>query len=119
MVNAKGTETKNIGYVTDRLTLQNHKPVIHYDNGIYHTSVHFKCAPIRSVQDGQLVLLEQIKNHYYFDYFTTLACPYTVPCEVATYSGLLQSNTGINSISTSNYFDNYIEVLGLITTYYL
>ena len=94
MVNAKGTETKNIGNVTDRLTLQNHKPVIHYDNGIYHTSVHFKCAPIRSLQDGQLVLLEQIKNHYYFDYFTTLACPYTVPCEVATYSGLLQSNTG-------------------------
>ena len=89
----KGTDIKNIGKVNDRLTLQNHEPVIHYDNDIFHTSIHFKCAPIKSVQSGRLVLLEKIKNHYYFDYFTTLACPYTVPCEAVTGTSLVNTGT--------------------------
>ena len=55
--------------------------MLHYDVGLFHTSIHFICAPLKSVQEGKLVLLERIKNHYYFDYFTTLACPYTVHCE--------------------------------------
>ena len=90
----KGSNPKNIGNVTDRLTIQNHEPVIHYDNGIFHTSIHFKCAPIKSVKSGQIVLLEKVKNHFYFDYFTTLACPFTVPCEAET-SGTSLVNSGL------------------------
>ena len=32
------------------VTIQADKPVLHYDHGSYHTSVHFKCASIKSIQ---------------------------------------------------------------------
>lgn len=81
---------ENLGSVNDRLTIQNNEPVLHYDNGNLHTTVHFKCAPIQSIHEGKLVLLERVKNHYYFDYFTSLACPFTVSCEA------------VNELSTSD-----------------
>ena len=39
----------SIGDINDRITIQAGEPVLHYDNGSYHTSVHFKCASIKSV----------------------------------------------------------------------
>ena len=32
---------------------------------------------------SRLVLLEKVKNHFYFDYFTPLACPFTVHCSAS------------------------------------
>ena len=32
------------------------------------------------ISGGKLVLFERIKNTFYFDYFTTLACPHVVHC---------------------------------------
>ena len=77
---AKNGTYYNIGNVNDRLTFQINEPVLHYDNGMFHTSIHFKCAPIKSSDDGKLVLLKRVKNRFYFDYYTTLACLHTVHC---------------------------------------
>ena len=74
----------NIGDFSDRLNLQNGEPVLHYDHGTYHTSIRFRCAPIKKLHNSRLILLEKIKNHFYFDYFTTLACPFTVHCEASS-----------------------------------
>ena len=80
MVLGNGTYI-NIGDVNDRLTLQDGQPVLHYDHESYHTTVRFQCAPIRRLQNSRLVLLEKVKNHFYFDFFTPLACPFTVHCQ--------------------------------------
>ena len=103
MVLENGTYV-NIGDVSDRLTLQDGEPVLHYDHGSYHTTVRFKCAPIKKLHNrykimemdkncdfhhflylffSRLVLLEKVKNHFYFDYFTPLACPFTVHCSAS------------------------------------
>ena len=83
MVRGNGTYV-NIGDVSDRLNLQNGEPVLHYDHGTYHTTIRFRCAPIKKLHNSKLILLEKIKNHFYFDYFTTLACPFTVHCEASS-----------------------------------
>lgn len=66
---------KNIGNVNDRLTLQGDEPVLHYDNEFSHTSIHFKCQVDAINASTYLIFIEQIKNHYYFELYTPLACP--------------------------------------------
>ena len=102
----------NIGLPNDRLTFEGYEPVLHYDNGLFHTSIHFICAPIKSANAGKLVMLNQIKNHFYFDYFTTLACLHTVHCasadgksdHVLSYdlSGLKNYEEDINIVDPGN-----------------
>lgn len=72
---------KNIGNVNDRLTLQANEPVLHYDNEISHTSIHFKCPSGSDANSTYLVFMIQIKNHYYFELYTPLACPKVKPKE--------------------------------------
>lgn len=78
---------KSIGKFNDRLTLDFSEPVLFYDDGAQHTSIHFKCAPFHSFHTGKLKILEQVKNHFFFDYYTTLACQFTVKCEVSQSDG--------------------------------
>ena len=50
----------SIGDINDRITIQAGEPVLHYDNGSYHTSVHFKCASIKSVHGMYYVNIKNI-----------------------------------------------------------
>ena len=103
MVLGNGTYI-NIGDVNDRLTLQDGQPVLHYDHGSYHTTVRFQCAPIKRAQNSRLVLLEKVKNHFYFDFFTPLACPFTVHCQAL--SSPLDEFWSYDLSALKNYQDN-------------
>ena len=56
----------NIGDINDRITIQADKPVLHYDHGSFHTSIHFKCASIKSVQGIFTVLYPHVISRIFY-----------------------------------------------------
>ena len=87
----KGPEGQYIGLglTNDRLALSAQEPVLHYDTDLFHTSIHFRCnRKQRALDKGRLVMFEHVKNHYYFDYFTSKACITKVNCKASEALGV-------------------------------
>lgn len=76
-----GSGFVGLGTANQNLYLLDGGPVLKYERtNNASTTIRFRCAPLPSTSDSQLVFVEKNGQDFYLDYFTSLACPHTVSC---------------------------------------